>query len=125
MFFPNRTWCLTGVPSSQALAEMLTRQTWPTCSGFFVTGHRSVLFLNDATGPDGDQEYVVMYRNRHGIIGEMDSITVNSFTHERIAWLVDQFLELPGETVQFAATIRPDQIKTPRQHRDIHCPLCV
>lgn len=125
MFFPNRTWCLNEVPSSQALAEMLTRQTWPSCTGYFIAGHRSVLFLNDSSGHDEDQEYGVLFLNRRGVIGEMDSFTVTSFPPERIAWLIDQFLELPGETVQFAATIRPDQLTTPKQHRDIRCPLCV
>lgn len=124
MFFPNRNWCLTEVPSAHVLAEMLTRQTWPNCTGFFIASNRSVLFLNDASGPNADQEYVVMYRNRRGIIGEMDSITVTSFTPERIAWLIDQFLELPGETVRFAATIRPDQLATPNRLRKIRCPLC-
>lgn len=124
MFYQNRTWSVSEVSSSKKLAEMLTQQTWSRCDAFFVAGHRSVLFLNDSQSFDEDQEYAVMYRNRHGIIGEIDSITVNSVAAQRIAWLIDQFLELPGETVRFGSTIRPEQLESPEQHRRHACPLC-
>ncbi len=110
-------------PAPSQVASV-TRRTWQRCAAFVVAGHRSVLFLYDSSGLDGDQEYVVMVRTRRGIIGEVDSITVNSFAVERIAWLIDQFLDLPGETVELGSTIRPEQLKTPRQHRESRCPLC-
>ncbi|MCA9113302.1 MAG: hypothetical protein KDA52_25360 [Planctomycetaceae bacterium] len=122
MHFPYRTWCLREVSSSERLAKLLTKHTWCNNAAFCVAGHTDVLFLNDSESPDTDQEYAVMFRRLSGVIGEMDSITVSGYPPERIAWLVEQFLELPGETVSFESTIRPDQLQLPQQHWQTICP---
>lgn len=122
MFFPHRTWHVREVSSSHRLAKLLTEHTWDRSAAFYVAGHNDVLFLNDSAGPDTDQEYAVMFRNKRGVIGEMDSITVSGYTLERIAWLVDQFLELPGETVIFESTILPEQLQTPKRNWPTVCP---
>ena len=124
MLFPNRTWCLTEVPSSQALARMLTKQTWCRCSAFFVEGHDSVLFLNDATGPDGAQEYAVMFRNSRGGIHQVDSITFSWCTTERGKWLIDQFHDVRHSQLHFDGLVRSDQLESPKQHRKHVCRLC-
>ena len=124
MLFPDRTWCLTEVPSSQALARMLTKQTWCRFAAFFVEGHDSVLFFNDATSPDGAQEYGVMFRSSRGVIHQVDSITFSWCTTERAKWLIDQFHDVRPNQLQLDGRIVPDQIETPEKHRTRLCPLC-
>lgn len=57
MMHENRVWCVVPVKTAEELAEKLTQHTWCCCSGFELEGY---LWLNDATGPDGAQEYAVV-----------------------------------------------------------------
>jgi hypothetical protein len=59
------------------LAGMLTEQDWCACAGFEVG---SLLVLNDSTGPDGAQEYVVI---RGG--WQVESLTVSWMETPRLA----------------------------------------
>lgn len=57
MFHKNRIWTLADIQTEEELADKLVNYTWCTCNGFRLRGY---LFLNDSTGPDGAQEYVVV-----------------------------------------------------------------
>lgn len=50
----DRVWCVAPVASAEELAEKLTQYSWCCCCGFELDGY---LWLNDATGGDGAQEY--------------------------------------------------------------------
>lgn len=52
----NRRWCVANVDSAEALADKLANYSWCCCCGFELDGF---LWLNDATGADGAQEYAV------------------------------------------------------------------
>ena len=54
MLHKNRTWFLTRVDSPESLASMLVDQVWTVCQGWQIEQY---LLLNDATCPDGAQEY--------------------------------------------------------------------
>jgi len=124
MLFSNRIWCLTEVPSSKLLAEMLTLQTWCCCAGFFVRGHRDYLFLNDATSGDGAQEYGVLKRAANGRLWQFESITFSWCSTERAKVLIDECLfDRCGEPFDFGS-LSASQIETPEQHAERICPLC-
>ncbi len=58
----RRRWTVAEVATVEELAAKLTEMTWCVCNGFTVHGHAEVVFLNDATGGDGAQEYAVCRR---------------------------------------------------------------
>jgi hypothetical protein len=58
----RRRWTVAEVATVEELAAKLTEMTWCVCNGFVVHGHEDVVFLNDATGGDGAQEYAVCRR---------------------------------------------------------------
>jgi hypothetical protein len=57
-----------GKPTAEALAARLTAHCWTLCTGFEYAG---LLFLNDAVGEDGAQEYAVIQDGR-----QIESITL-------------------------------------------------
>jgi len=69
MLHTRRIWTVANVPSEEDLAAKLVDHIWCTCNGFRFRGY---LFLNDATCPDGAQEYA--------IIKEITGLQVESIT---------------------------------------------
>lgn len=57
MFHEHRRWAIIKVESDDELAEKLAKYAWTRCTGFELSGY---LFLNDATGADGAQEFAVV-----------------------------------------------------------------
>ena len=57
MMHNNRVWCVSPVETAEELADKLTQYSWCCCTGFELDDY---LWLNDATGPDGAQEYAVV-----------------------------------------------------------------
>jgi len=57
MFHDTRHWCVSQVDSIDELVDKLGNYNWCCCSGFQLN---NVLWLNDATGEDGAQEYAVV-----------------------------------------------------------------
>ena len=64
-----RRWCVTDVSCAEHLAVALTGQTWCGCTGFRFGGY---LWLNDATSPDGAQEFAVVRIRDHA---QVESVT--------------------------------------------------
>lgn len=64
MMHKNRRWCVANVDSAEELADKLANYSWCCCCGFELDG---ILWLNDATGVDGAQEYAVADRRRSRI----------------------------------------------------------
>src|SRR2546421_240083 len=58
MLHKQRVWNTpVEVETVEELHEQLTEHTWTACTAF---RWRSLVFVNDSTGPDGAQEYAVL-----------------------------------------------------------------
>lgn len=76
MLHKNRRWCVTPVASAEELAEKLTEMTWCGCSGFRLGGY---LWLNDATSPDGAQEFAVYAGSSVMLCSGVDLFVIRGF----------------------------------------------
>jgi len=84
MMHKNRIWQVKDLPI-ESLATELQRCTWCCCSGFRAGG---MLWLNDATSPDGAQEYAVI-RESDG--AQVESVTVSWCKPEELQAYIDQY----------------------------------
>lgn len=98
MLHKDRCWRITDAACVEQLAELLTERTWTLCTGFRLGG---VLFLNDATGPDGAQEYAAV---RESDSVQVESWTCSWMTAERCAELIREMLDCGAQT-QFASRV--------------------
>ncbi len=102
MLHNDRTWSVVGVSSPEDMAAMLAEQTWCGCNGFRVHD-TCYLFLNDATGPDGAQEYAVVKELGGGKLRQVESLTLGSWvTVARAADLIRQALAGECDDSEFA-----------------------
>lgn len=112
-----RRWQVSDVATAEELAEMLTGQVWCPCTGFRFAGF---LWLNDATGPDGAQEYAVV---REGDHRQVESITFGWLDEARGLAIIQEIIA--GEGGDYSASfgaIDPRHIETPARHgRCQHC----
>lgn len=69
-FHSKRRWRVEKVSTAEELAEKLTTMSWCMCQGFQC---QDLIWLNDATGPDGAQEWAVVRAKK---LHQMESITV-------------------------------------------------
>ena len=72
MMHDNRIWCVSAVESAEDLARKLTEITWCGCTAFELEGY---LWLDDATSPDGAQEFSVLKKCVDGTFVQIESIT--------------------------------------------------
>lgn len=96
---------------------MLTGQEWTPCSGFRHGGH---LWLNDATGPDGAQEYAVVREDDHA---QIESVTFGWVSGARGLAIIREVIA--GEGGEYSASfgsIDLQLVETPTQHG--RCPHC-
>ena len=119
MFHNRRVWCVTQVDSAEELARKLTTVTWTCCTAFGLGGY---VWLNDATSPDGGQEYSVV--KRHGPNGcplQVESITFSWCTEAQGLEHVQRTLRGEDDGNDFARQVSP-RLETPEQHgRCAHC----
>lgn len=117
MTMHTRRWQVTDVATAEDLASMLTGHDWTLCSGF---RHGGYLWLNDATGPDGAQEYAVVREDDHT---QVESITFGWLHAARGLAIIREIVD--GAGGDFSASfgsIDPRLIETPAQHsRCRHC----
>ncbi len=117
MTMHRRRWQVSDVATAEELASILTGQDWTLCSGFRHGGH---LWLNDATGPDGAQEYAVV---REGDHAQVESITFGWLDAARGLAIIREIVA--GEGGDYSASygsIDPRMVETPAQHG--RCPQC-
>ena len=119
MFHNRRVWCITQVDSAEELARNLTTVTWTCCTAFELGGY---LWLNDATSPDGGQEYsVVKRRGPNGRALQVESITFSWCTEDHAQEHIQRTLRGDDDDNAFARQVSP-RLETPEQHG--RCPLC-
>lgn len=78
MMHKRRTWSVRKVATIEELSDLLGNHSWTGCTGF---EHDGLLFLSDATGGDGAQEY--------GVVRVTDLRQVESLT---VSWMFDDCL---------------------------------
>lgn len=117
MLHRTRTWTIATVNSAESLAEILTEHTWCCCNGFRLEDY---LFVNDATCPDGAQEYAVL--KQHGEHYEqIESFTFSWTTEERALAAIRQVLAGRYDDDDYDI-VESHQIQTPAEHgRCQHC----
>lgn len=114
MFHQDRQWQVVRVENIRELADKLTNYSWCCCNGFELDGY---LFLNDATNPDGAQEYAFV---RQSDLVQVESVTMSwCNTKEALRYLQRCF---DGEFTDEFDRIRSEQIQTPKEHESCyHC----
>jgi len=144
MMHENRVWCVAKVETAEVLAEKLTEYSWCCCCGFELGGY---LWLNDATGGDGAQEYACVrkptvddpyYRQVESITASWCSeqqmlAYIRSIYGDGLPTQIDQgqvvvarsggdlAAALGGKQNSTGIVVEP-AIETPKEHR--RCPLC-
>ncbi len=117
MTMHRRRWSVTDVATAGDLACMLTGEEWTPCSGF---RHGGYLWLNDATGPDGAQEYAVIREDDHA---QVESVTFGWVDEARGLAIIREIVA--GAGGDFSASfgwIDSRLVETPTQHgRCRHC----
>lgn len=99
--------------SPGALAKKLRVGSWTACTGFRCG---KVLWLSDATGPEGAQEYAVV---RESDLQQIESITVSWCRPERLlAYARRLYSGLTVASITEMGTIRREQIEA------VHAPCC-
>ena len=86
MLHTRRIWTIGNVQSEEDLASKFVDHTWCTCNGFRLKGY---LFLNDATCPDGAQEYAVIKESSGA---QVESITFSWCLYYRALQLVCEII---------------------------------
>ena len=119
MFHEHRLWAVTLVSSPEELADKLANHSWTLCTAFELDGY---LFLNDATGEDGAQEYAVVKRTGpDGHPWQIESITASWMDFNRLLQFVCEAL---AGVYDREPSARPLQLRiepAAQHHRCRHC----
>jgi len=113
MMHEDRRWCVKPAASAEELARMLTESTWCLCDGFELEGY---WYLNDATGPDGAQEYaIVRIEGPRATPIQVESITMSWCTEQQALGHIRKTAAAEYDDNEFAAEVRP-QIDSREDH---------
>ena len=120
MFHKKRVWCVARVDSAEELAEKLTQHSWTLCTGLQCEEY---LFLNDATGEDGAQQYAVVKcpANPGEPYRQVESITMSWCTQTQALESIRRTVAGEFDGAGYAATVEL-KLETPAVHG--HCHLC-
>jgi hypothetical protein len=117
MLHRNRIWTIAPVADANTLAEQLTQITWCCCNGFRLGNY---LFVNDATCPDGAQEYAVL-KPRGDEYVQIESITFSWMNREQALDVIRRVLAGEFDHESYGR-IESRRIQTPAEHgRCGHC----
>lgn len=118
MWHRRRRWQVSLVDSAEELTDKLTRFTWTPCTGFQVRGS-PYLFLNDATSPDGAQEWAIVLGEGEAF-PQVESITFSWCQPFEAREYVAK--ALAGRYAYLYDLIDPKQVETPDPHGSCrHC----
>lgn len=114
----TRVWCVTPVESAEELARKLTGMTWCCCTAFAIDLY---IWLNDATSPDGAQEYAVLRKEEDGSLVQIESITFSWCSYDESLKYVRQTLRGEDDRNEWSRRVRPI-LQTAAEHgRCSHC----
>lgn len=119
MFHEKRVWCVGPVASAEELARKLTEMTWCCCNAFAIGDY---LWLNDATCPDGAQEYAVLKRDGgNGKPVQIESITFSWCDEATALAFIQSTLDGYDDDNEFRKEVDPI-LQTPAEHGSCgHC----
>lgn len=118
MMHNDRVWCLADAESAESLARDLTTVTWCSCTAFALDRY---CWLNDATSPDGAQEYAVLRREDDGSYRQIESITFSWCDYNEALRFVQQTLRGEDDDNEWARPVQPT-LQTAAEHG--RCPHC-
>ena len=117
MLHRNRIWTIADVVDAETLAEQLTQSTWCCCNGFRLGGY---LFVNDATGPDGAQEYAALKPLGEDYV-QVESLTFSWMTREKALDIIRRVIAGEFDHEHYG-NIKRQRMQTPAEHgRCHHC----
>ena len=119
MLHHDRRWAVTPVATAEDLAHKLTEHTWTCCTAFQIDDY---LWLNDATSPDGAQEYAAIKRvGPNGQPLQIESITFSWCDTNEALQHIERSLRGDDDGNDFAREVTP-QLETQDEHgRCCHC----
>lgn len=119
MMHAHRQWVVTPVASPEELAHKLTEHSWCGCNGFNLNGY---LFLNDATSPDGAQEYAIVKQvGPDGQPWQVESVTFSWCDFDRALQIICEVTSGAADDHPWARRVAP-QLETVEAHgRCRHC----
>lgn len=124
MLHQSRAWCVASRSDLGVLAYDLAERVWCCCNGFDLGDY---LLLNDATGPDGAQEYALVKKPAQPTspYRQLDSITFGWTTTTKARQLLTEILTggFDDESWAFDLPLSfAGQLETPSTHgRCRHC----
>ncbi len=120
MLHRSRFWSVVDVAVAEALAYKLTQQTWTGCTAFRLGTY---VYTNDATGPDGAQEYAVLRSfTRSDLLVQVETITFSWCSEDRALALIQQINANEFDS-QLLAKVPAIRFQTAAEHGSCH--LCV
>ncbi|MBX3439812.1 MAG: hypothetical protein KF861_20145 [Planctomycetaceae bacterium] len=120
MWHKQRFWSLQAVESAEKLTQQLTEFTWTGCQAFELGGY---ILANDATSPNGAQEYGVLRPDPDddSRLIQIESITFSWCSEARALELLQRMLR--GEfDLHVLGHLGRSQFQAPERHG--FCPLC-
>jgi len=117
MFHRQRQWSIVPIDDAEVLAEKLTQFTWCGCNGFRLGDY---LFVNDATSPDGAQEYGVLKPIGEEFV-QIESLTFSWMTLNQAQDIIRRVLAGEFDRERYDM-LKAERLESPEQHgRCHHC----
>ena len=117
MLHHTRIWTIATVETTELLAEQLTQYSWCCCNGFRLGEY---LFVNDATGPDGAQEYAALKSCGDHYV-QIESLTFSWMNNERALDIIRRVLAGEFDDEHYGV-VPARRLQTPAEHgRCHHC----
>ena len=117
MFHSKRKWSVAKAESAEWLAEQLTQYTWCSCNGFELNGY---LFVNDATSPDGAQEYAALKPDGDRYV-QVESLTFSWMDQPKALDIIRRVIVGEFDSERYGSIDR-SRIQSPDEHG--RCHLC-
>ena len=119
MMHEDRVWRKREVASAEDLAHKLTKTTWCVCTAFAIDRY---LWLNDASSPDGAQEYaVLLHSERDGSFVQIESVAFSWCSYDEVLRFIEQTLRGEDDRNEWARPVQPT-LQTAAEHG--RCPHC-
>jgi hypothetical protein len=93
MLHKTRVWGEPVAVTLDEFAEKVTGSTWTNCTAWKVGPY---VFVNDATGGDGAQEYAVLFRTAEGEWWQIESWTCSWMTPDELRRHYRKLPAVPG-----------------------------
>jgi hypothetical protein len=119
MLHRKRIWVVAEAESAERLSHHLTQCTWCGCNGFRLGRY---LFVNDATSPDGAQEYAVLRSEVNDYV-QIESLTFSWMNECQALEIIQRVLAGEFDKQVFGEQIDRRRLQTPTEHRQ--CQLCI